>query len=80
VKLVLFEETGGDVRPGVLTAGGVVDVAAAVPQGHTPQLTMQGITMQGIIDGFEGLRPALDMGADSTHPEAVKRNRPRGAG
>ncbi len=55
MKLVLFEAPGGAVSPGLLTPGGVVDIADAVPLGHTPQLTMQ-----GIIDGFEGLRPALE--------------------
>jgi hypothetical protein len=48
MKLVLFDAARGDGRPGVLTADGVVDVAAVVPRGHAPQLTMQGIT-----DGFD---------------------------
>src|SRR5262245_45717469 len=43
------------IVPGLLTARGVVDVSAAVPRNYTPQLTMQ-----GIIDDFETLRPALD--------------------
>jgi len=56
VKLVLFEATPSrEIRPGVLTERGVVDVASAVPAGHTPQLTMQ-----AIIDGFDSLRPALE--------------------
>jgi len=56
VKLVLFQSAAsGDVRPGLLTNRGVVDISAAVPAGHTPQLTMQ-----GIIDGFDRLRPALE--------------------
>jgi 2-keto-4-pentenoate hydratase/2-oxohepta-3-ene-1,7-dioic acid hydratase in catechol pathway len=38
----------------LLTDRGVVDVAAAVRPGHTPQLTMQ-----NLIDDFEALRPAL---------------------
>jgi 2-keto-4-pentenoate hydratase/2-oxohepta-3-ene-1,7-dioic acid hydratase in catechol pathway len=56
VKLVLFETTGeaGPV-PGLLTGRGVVSLAAAVERGHTPQLTMQ-----NLIDGFEGLRPRLE--------------------
>src|SRR5947199_6895366 len=37
-----------------MTAQGVVGIADAVRPGHTPQLTMQ-----GIIDDFETLRPAL---------------------
>ena len=55
MKLVLFQVATGEVVPGVLTERGVVDIADAVPRGHTPQATMQ-----GIIDGFENLRPALD--------------------
>jgi 2-keto-4-pentenoate hydratase/2-oxohepta-3-ene-1,7-dioic acid hydratase in catechol pathway len=56
MKLVLFQAAGAAaVRPGVLTERGVVDIAGVVPVGHTPQLTMQ-----GIIDGFEPLRPSLE--------------------
>ncbi len=55
MKLVLFQNGGkGDVLPGVLTDRGVVSVADAAPRGATPQLTMQ-----GIIDHFESLRPSL---------------------
>jgi 2-keto-4-pentenoate hydratase/2-oxohepta-3-ene-1,7-dioic acid hydratase in catechol pathway len=55
VRLVLFEAPGRESRPGLLTERGVVDVAAAVPVGRTPQATME-----GIIDGFESLRPTLE--------------------
>ena len=56
MKLVLFELPGrGDVWPGVLTDQGVVNVADAVRAGHSPQLTMQ-----GIIDDFDRLRPELE--------------------
>jgi 2-keto-4-pentenoate hydratase/2-oxohepta-3-ene-1,7-dioic acid hydratase in catechol pathway len=56
VRLVLFE-TGErrDVAPGLLTERGVVSVAPVVRPGHTPQATMQ-----GIIDDFDALRPALE--------------------
>ena len=55
MKLVLFEAAGtAGVVPGVMTAQGVVSIADAVRPAHTPQLTMQ-----GIIDDFETLRPAL---------------------
>jgi 2-keto-4-pentenoate hydratase/2-oxohepta-3-ene-1,7-dioic acid hydratase in catechol pathway len=55
VKLVLFEATAGrDPVPGLLTDRGVVDIAAAVRSGHTPQATMQ-----NLIDDFESLHPAL---------------------
>ncbi len=56
MKLVLFQIAGaGDVLPGVLTDRGVVSIAGAVPISYTPQLTMQ-----GIIDDVERLRPALE--------------------
>jgi len=56
VKLVLFELPGrGEVWPGVLTGEGVVNVADAVRVGYSPQLTMQ-----GIIDDFDRLRPELE--------------------
>jgi 2-keto-4-pentenoate hydratase/2-oxohepta-3-ene-1,7-dioic acid hydratase in catechol pathway len=56
MKLVLFETVGSPgPKPGILTERGVVDISAAVPRGYTPQLTMQ-----GIIDGFEHMRPDLE--------------------
>jgi 2-keto-4-pentenoate hydratase/2-oxohepta-3-ene-1,7-dioic acid hydratase in catechol pathway len=54
VKLVLFDK-GGEPVPGVWTERGIVDVSGAVSKGYTPQLTMQ-----GLIDGFDRLRPALE--------------------
>ena len=39
----------------MLTDRGVVDISAAVKKRYTPQLTMQ-----GIIDEFDDLRPALE--------------------
>jgi len=55
VRLVLFEATPGcDPVPGLLTDGGVVNIASAVRSGHTPQGTMQ-----NLIDDFESLRPTL---------------------
>ena len=56
MRLVLFEAAGqGGPSPGLLTERGVVDVSGAVAKGYTPQLTMQ-----GIIDGFDRLRPTLE--------------------
>jgi 2-keto-4-pentenoate hydratase/2-oxohepta-3-ene-1,7-dioic acid hydratase in catechol pathway len=56
VKLVLFQTaTNGEVLPGLLTDRGVVGISAAVRKNYTPQLVMQ-----GIIDEFETLRPALE--------------------
>ncbi|MGH7389269.1 MAG: fumarylacetoacetate hydrolase family protein [Candidatus Rokuibacteriota bacterium] len=61
MKLVLFQSGGrGDVLPGVTTDRGVVSIAGAAPRGATPQLTMQ-----GIIDNFDALRPALQRLAES---------------
>jgi len=41
--------------PGLLTERGVISLADAVERRHTPQLTMQ-----GLIDRFERLRPAAE--------------------
>jgi 2-keto-4-pentenoate hydratase/2-oxohepta-3-ene-1,7-dioic acid hydratase in catechol pathway len=54
MKLALFQK-GADVLPGVITERGIVSVADCVRLGATPQLTMT-----GIIDDFERLRPALE--------------------
>lgn len=55
MKLVLFKTgPGAEASPGLLTGRGIVDISAAVRKGHTPQLTME-----GIIDDFEALRPGL---------------------
>jgi 2-keto-4-pentenoate hydratase/2-oxohepta-3-ene-1,7-dioic acid hydratase in catechol pathway len=56
MKLVLFEDAGhSEPTPGLWTERGVVDISGAVERGYTAQLTMQ-----GIIDGFDRLRPALE--------------------
>src|SRR5271166_5101986 len=56
MKLVLFQTSAqGEPEPGLLTERGVVSLTRAVVRGHTPQLTMQ-----GLIDGFERLRPGLE--------------------
>jgi len=56
VKLVLFQTApDGEIAPGALTERGVVDLSPAVKKSYTPQLTMV-----GLIDDFERLRPALD--------------------
>jgi len=56
MRLVLFKERDdGTALPGLLTDRGVVDVSGVVELGYSPQLTME-----GFIDGFEGLRPALE--------------------
>jgi 2-keto-4-pentenoate hydratase/2-oxohepta-3-ene-1,7-dioic acid hydratase in catechol pathway len=74
MKLVLFETSGtAGPQPGLLTARGVVPIAGAVKQSHTPQLTMQ-----GIIDGFDGLRGTLERlaAADEAVPLDRVRLRP----
>ncbi|MFL5266288.1 MAG: fumarylacetoacetate hydrolase family protein [Stellaceae bacterium] len=56
MKLVLFEDAGhSEPVPGLSTERGVVDISGAIERGYTAQLTMQ-----GIIDGFDRLRPALE--------------------
>lgn len=56
MKLVLFQwSSTGEIAPGLLTNRGVVDISAAVQKSYTPQLTMQ-----GIIDDFDKLRPMLE--------------------
>ena len=56
MKLVLFQPSeGGEPAPGIFTDRGVVSLAGTVERRHTPQLTMQ-----GVIDEFGRLRPALE--------------------
>ena len=56
MKLVLFQPSeGGEPAPGIFTERGVVSLAGTVERRHTPQLTMQ-----GVIDEFGRLRPALE--------------------
>ena len=56
MKLVLFQTSGSDVPvPGLLTERGIVDISGLVEASYTPQLTMQ-----GLIDSFDRLRPALE--------------------
>ena len=56
MKLVLFRAGGAaEPSPGLLTDGGVVGIADLVAQRATPQATME-----GVIDDFERLRPALE--------------------
>src|SRR5450755_4341392 len=74
VKLVLFQTApGAEISPGVLTGRGIVDISAAVKKEYTPQLTMQ-----GIIDEFERLRPVLEklVGEAAALPLASVRLRP----
>jgi hypothetical protein len=53
MKLVLFQASEqSEPTPGLLNERGVVSIAGTVERGHTPQLTMQ-----GLIDGFDRLRP-----------------------
>jgi 2-keto-4-pentenoate hydratase/2-oxohepta-3-ene-1,7-dioic acid hydratase in catechol pathway len=69
VKLALFQKDA-DVLPGVITERGVVAIADLVKLGATPQLTMN-----GIIDDFDRLRPQLERRAaegDATPLENVQ--------
>jgi len=57
MKLVLFQPTDdatAEARPGLMVDDGVIDISDLVAISYTPQLTMQ-----GIIDGYEALRPSL---------------------
>jgi 2-keto-4-pentenoate hydratase/2-oxohepta-3-ene-1,7-dioic acid hydratase in catechol pathway len=56
MKLVLFQRHGeAEPQPGLMTPRGIVGIGAAIERAYTPQLTMQ-----GIIDNFDRLRPALE--------------------
>jgi 2-keto-4-pentenoate hydratase/2-oxohepta-3-ene-1,7-dioic acid hydratase in catechol pathway len=73
VKLALFQKDA-DVLPGVMNEHGVVSIADLVKLGATPQLTMS-----GIIDDFDRLRPQLERRAkegDATPLENVRLRAP----
>jgi 2-keto-4-pentenoate hydratase/2-oxohepta-3-ene-1,7-dioic acid hydratase in catechol pathway len=73
VKLALFQKDA-DVLPGVINERGVVSIADLVKLAATPQLTMN-----GIIDDFERLRPSLERRAaegDATPLENVRLRAP----
>src|ERR1700675_3643357 len=71
MKLVLFQVGGtGGILPGLLTERGIVSVADIVKKSFTPQMTMQ-----GIIDNFDRLRPQFERlaaEAEATPPHAVR--------
>lgn len=75
MKLVLFQIGGtGEILPGLLTERGVVSIADLVKKSYTPQLTMN-----GIIDDFETLRPAFERaaaGAEAKPLSAVRLRAP----
>jgi 2-keto-4-pentenoate hydratase/2-oxohepta-3-ene-1,7-dioic acid hydratase in catechol pathway len=64
MKLVLYN----DGLPGALTAEGVVALEEVVPRRETPQQTMQ-----GLIDGFDELRPRLEHRASQGEPIPLDR-------
>src|ERR1700740_121674 len=56
MKLVLFQTSErDDPTPGLLAERGVISLAGTAERAHTPQLTMH-----GLIDQFERLRPAAE--------------------
>jgi 2-keto-4-pentenoate hydratase/2-oxohepta-3-ene-1,7-dioic acid hydratase in catechol pathway len=61
VRLCLFQAQG-EGTPGIVTERGVVNASTVAKKGHTPQLTMQ-----GIIDGYDALKPALEKLAKEGH-------------
>ena len=62
MRLVLFEGRGSHVLPGLITPRGLVDISSATGVSYSPQ-----ITMTGIIDRFEYLRPPL-LGLEAEGP------------
>jgi len=61
MRLVLFQVGGtGEIIPGLWTERGIVSVADLVKKSYTPQLTMN-----GIIDDFEKLKPGFERAAAS---------------
>lgn len=73
MKLALFQAApDAAIVPGVLTESGIVDISSAVKIGHTPQLTMQ-----GIIDGFDALRPRLEALIKEAEAQPLERVRLR---
>jgi 2-keto-4-pentenoate hydratase/2-oxohepta-3-ene-1,7-dioic acid hydratase in catechol pathway len=73
MRLVLFQPAGSsDVLPGLLTERGVVSAADVVPSASTPQLTMQ-----GLINDFDRLRPSLErLARDGTAVENARLRAP----
>jgi 2-keto-4-pentenoate hydratase/2-oxohepta-3-ene-1,7-dioic acid hydratase in catechol pathway len=70
MKLALYRTAGGEAHPALITARGLVDIAAAVKPADTPQHTME-----AIINGFERLRPELEKlaaGGSAVPPDSVK--------
>lgn len=70
MKLVLFRNSKQEIFPGLMTERGIVNIAGAVRAGYTPELTME-----GIIDDFEALRPRLEelaANGDPIAPESVR--------
>ena len=62
MRLALFQGRGSEVLPGLITPRGLVDISSATGMSYSPQ-----ITMTGIIDRFEYLRPAL-LGLEAAGP------------
>ena len=73
MRLALFQkDANSDVLPGLITERGVVGIADLAPLGGTPQLTMT-----GLIDEFERLRPALERRAQEGEAIALQEVRLR---
>ena len=72
MKLVTFETAGRSAGPGILTERGVVDIAPAVKPSYTAQLTMQ-----GVIDDFDRLRPTLEKLARDADAQPLEKVRLR---
>lgn len=71
MRLVLFKgPSSEDARPGIIEERGVIDIGSVVPIDSAPQLTMQ-----GLIDNFERLRPQIEKAANAADPVLLERVR-----
>src|SRR5512147_2615720 len=68
MRLVLYQAEGGKTLPGLLTDRGVISLAEVVEAGHTPELTME-----GIINNYESLKPSFERLADHGEATSLKK-------
>ncbi|MBV9170277.1 MAG: fumarylacetoacetate hydrolase family protein, partial [Chloroflexi bacterium] len=67
MKMALFSEPAdAEVRAGIITEAGIVDVSSVVPPARMPQRTME-----TIIDNFESLRAPLERIAAQSTPRPL---------
>jgi 2-keto-4-pentenoate hydratase/2-oxohepta-3-ene-1,7-dioic acid hydratase in catechol pathway len=67
MKLALFSALDAhEIRPGVITDVGVIDISAIVPRAATPQRTIE-----AIIDGFGTLRSSIERAVERGEPHPL---------